>query len=90
MTDEGLSEAEIGWRLRRSPGHVQHMLTWMELRAGRPYRPRSAGQPSPIERTVLRSRADGVSHAEIASRLRRTPGFIERVERFAALRSANA
>ncbi|MGF1598692.1 MAG: hypothetical protein ACFCVK_17485 [Acidimicrobiales bacterium] len=84
MAGDGMSDVDIAWRLRRSPGHIQRMRGWMELRTTEPERA-GAGH-SPIERMVLRSRAEGASHAEIAARLRRTPGFVERVERYAALR----
>ena len=43
-----------------------------------------------LERTVLKARRRGVSHAEIGARLRRSPGFVARVEKFVALRAENS
>ena len=37
-------------------------------------------QLRPIERTVRRLREDGLSSSEVAWRLRRSPGFVRRVE----------
>jgi hypothetical protein len=34
----------------------------------------------PVERRILRWRGEGATHAEIAGRFQRSPGFIERVE----------
>ncbi|MDH3681815.1 MAG: hypothetical protein OEV40_17900 [Acidimicrobiia bacterium] len=39
----------------------------------------------PIERTVRRLRQEGLSSSEVAWRLRRTPGYVDRVETLSAL-----
>jgi hypothetical protein len=87
----GASEAEIAWRLRRSPGYVQRTLVLARL-------PRDASRTSlpkpwalrPIERTVLRARDSGIPQAEMAARLRRSPAFVGRVGAFADYKLAQA
>jgi hypothetical protein len=44
----------------------------------------------PIERTVLRTRENGVPDAEMAARLRRSPAFVPRVGALADFRLAPA
>lgn len=39
----------------------------------------------PIERTVRRLREDGLSSSEVAWRLRRSPGYVQRVEAMSAI-----
>ncbi len=85
----GLSNSEVAWRLRRSPGFVQRIEALSKVE-------RSADigtdddKPNrglrPIERCVLRALEAGSGYAEIAARLRRTPNYVSRVERFANLR----
>ena len=84
LSRSGNSEADIAWRLRRTPGYVRRTLVLAQL----PRQPRSSGgrEPwvlRPIERTVLRARENGVPEAEIAARLRRSPSFVQRVAGFA-------
>jgi DNA-binding CsgD family transcriptional regulator len=80
----GKSEADIAWRLRRSPGYVRRTLALARLpREPRPEGNREPWHLRPIERTVLRSRENGVPEAEIAARLRRSPAFVQRVGAFA-------
>lgn len=82
----GLTHPEIAWRFRCSPGHVERILELSAL----PRSPRSmtriAGS-TPLERTVLKARAKGSSHAEIAARMRRSPAFVARVEHLAGIRT---
>lgn len=80
--DDGLSNQEIAWRLRRSPSYVDRLRRVSEFPRSTPYRPRR-GRLRPVERHVLKAREAGVDYPEIASRLRRTPAWVERVERFA-------
>lgn len=82
-TRQGMSTDEIAWRLRRSPGAVQRILELTELERDASAFDSDQGALRPIERCVLRARADGVDTAEIASRLRRSPQHVERVERLA-------
>jgi len=81
----GVTDPEIAWRFRSSPGHIERIRHLTELPRPAP-RPTAASTPTAIERTVLKARRQGATHSEIAARLRRTPGFVARVERFAAMR----
>lgn len=85
LADSGMSESEIAWRFRRSPGHIQRTLRLIDI----PRPPRVGAVRSTataVERTVLKARDRGVTHAEIGARMRRSPGFVARVEHLAALR----
>ena len=80
----GMADAEIAWRLRRTPGYVARLQELTKLRRG----PQRVNQTSgfelrPIERCILRARRRGTTPAEIAARFRRSPGYVLRVERFA-------
>lgn len=86
LAAEGMSESEIAWRFKRSPRHIQRTLRLIELPRS-PQQRSDAASSTALERTVLRARNRGASHAEIGARLRRSPGFVARVEQFAALRT---
>lgn len=90
LRQDGLSNSEVAWRLRRSPGYVRRVETMSQME-----RPGHAVSGSdvdrgralrPIERCVLKSIEAGAGYAEIAARLRRSPTYVTRVERFANLR----
>ena len=86
LAAEGLSEPEIAWRFRCSPAHVRRTLRWSEIpRTSRPKR--MPWRSTALERTVLKARARGATHAEIAAKLRRTPEFVTRVEGLARFRT---
>lgn len=87
LRSEGLSHAEVGWRLRRSPGYVRRVETMSGL-ARTQLDTQGARRPGlrPIERCVLNALERGSGYAEIAARLRRTPEFVARVEQLAGLR----
>ncbi len=86
LADSGMSEAEIAWRFRSSPRHIQQTLRLIEIPRS-PARATGPTAPTALERTVLKARSRGVSHAEIGARLRRSPGFVARVEEWADLRT---
>jgi DNA-binding CsgD family transcriptional regulator len=85
MRRDGVDIEEIAVRFRRSPQHVERIISWTEI-------PRSQSTSSrsfrPIERRVLALVADGESHARIAERFRKSPGFIRRVEGIAHYKMA--
>lgn len=86
---DGLSTSEVAWRLRRSPGYVRQVETLSRIE--RPSQAVAAddqaqGRLRPIERCVLNSLKAGAGYAEIAARLRRSPTYVSRVEKFANLR----
>jgi DNA-binding CsgD family transcriptional regulator len=82
LLEEGLDEAEIAVRFRRSPEWVLRVASMARM-------PRTQALPGredvlrPLERRVLRWRSDGAVYAEIAPRFRRSPGFVQRVEALA-------
>src|SRR2546423_6747944 len=79
LLEEGIDEAEIADRFRRSPNWVLRVAVMARM-------PRTQDLPlrgdvlRPLERRVLRWRSDGAGYAEIAPRFRRSPGFIQRGE----------
>ena len=82
LLEEGLDEAEIADRFRRSPDWVLRVASMARM-------PRTQALPvredvlRPLERRVLRWRSDGAVYAEIGPRFRRSPGFVQRVEALA-------
>lgn len=90
LRQEGLSSSEVAWRLRRSPGYVERVeamsaIVRADTIGGRV--PTTHGRLRPIERCVLSSLNAGSGYAEIAARLRRSPGYVARVERLARLKT---
>lgn len=86
MRREGLSDTEIGRRVRKSPERVAQIAEWAQL-PGRG-RPRTTDDEllSPIQRRVLAMRWEGQSHDEIGERFRRSGRFIRQVEGLAHFR----
>ena len=81
LTDRGVGEAEIARRFRRSPEFVERMVGYTEF-------PRTASTKDadvlrPLERTILKLRANGTNHAEIGRRFHRSAGHVQRVEQLA-------
>ena len=91
MRDEGLSDEEIGRRLKRSPGHVARIAEWATLPARRTHGGDGSGRSrdgalSPRERRVVAMRSEGLSHAEIGRRFRKSERYIRQVEGLAHFR----
>ena len=65
LQEDGLSNSEVAWRLRRSPGYVRRveMLSGME-RPARVTSGAETGRLRPIERCVLNSLEAGAGYAE--------------------------
>ncbi|MGB5758688.1 MAG: hypothetical protein WBM50_17365 [Acidimicrobiales bacterium] len=89
LQEDGLSNSEVAWRLRRSPGYVRRVEVLSGIqRPARVTDGDETGRLRPIERCVLNSLEAGAGYAEIAARLRRSPTYVTRVERLANLRLA--
>jgi hypothetical protein len=81
LVESDIGINEIARRFRRSPKHIEQVITLSRL-PGRSATHQVRGL-RPLERCVLAWRAKGASHDEIAPRLRRSAGFVARVEGFA-------
>ncbi|MGI9601336.1 MAG: hypothetical protein ACR2QE_05605 [Acidimicrobiales bacterium] len=91
LENAGQSDAEIAWRLRRSPGYVRRTLALAKLpRPAAPVQQRAPWDLRPIERRVLRGRDNGVDDVEMAARLKRSPAHVQRVEALADYKLAQA
>ncbi len=82
LADSGMSPADIAWRFRRSPRHIQRILELTRIPRSPQDRP-EPGTLRPIERCILNARERGTETSEIAARLRRSPDYVERVTKFA-------
>jgi len=83
LVDEGVEDAEIARRFRRSPEMIRRitaMARFPRLAAAEVV-PRDGLRP--LERRLLRWRHYGATYAEIGCRFRRSPAFVARVEAFA-------
>jgi hypothetical protein len=86
LVDNGVDEAEVARRLRRRPEFVGRVIAYTRIpRAGVASQ---AEELRPVERRILKWRANGADHAEIGRRFRRSPGHIERIEQLAAYKLA--
>jgi len=81
MISQGLDEDEIGRRFRRRPETIRRVAALAAIPHGS--RPVAGDVLRPLERRVLRWRAQGVELPEIAQRFRRSAGFMAQVERLA-------
>jgi len=88
LSEDGVSQEEIARRFRRTPKFIGRVLTLAQTpRRGSSQRPEKL---RPLERRVLKWRADGVSATDIASRFRRQPRTIEQIERLARYKQAKS
>ena len=89
LRDQGLSDDEIAWRFRRSPGWIRriHALSQIE-RTNAPESPDAVLRP--VERVVRAGVERGLSTSEIAARLRRSPEWVRRVQGFADYKLARS
>ena len=81
LVGDGVDDTEIARRFRRSPEFVRRVVVYAGMaRAGATL---EAGALRPVERRILKWRASGTDHTEIARRFRRSSGHIERIEQLA-------
>jgi DNA-binding CsgD family transcriptional regulator len=81
LVRDGVDDTEIARRFRHSPEFVKRVIVYAGMpRAGATP---EAGALRPVERRILKWRAGGTDHAEIARRFRRSSGHIERIEQLA-------
>ena len=90
LNRSGYPEAEIAWRLRRSPGWVRRTIVLAELPRTSSPRKTAAWALRPIERRVLDCRESGVDDVEMAARLRRSPAAVQQIGQFADYKLARA
>ncbi len=91
MADAGLTPAETGRRFHRSGRYVEQVLRLARV-------PRSSAEQStavelplrPLERRLLRWRAQGLDASEVAAMFRRSPDHIERVLALVDYKQRNA
>jgi hypothetical protein len=84
LARNGVAEVEIAQRFRRTPGYVRRVLALAEI--PRRELERAIDELRPIERLVLNWVQRGGRPADLAARLRRTPGYVVQVERLARRR----
>ena len=88
LAHEGVDREEIARRFKSSPQHIDRVIAWTKL-PGRATSPPDAPRIlRPVERRILKMRADGMAHDEIGRRFRRSPGHIRRVEGLAHFKLA--
>jgi hypothetical protein len=91
LVADGVDDDEIARRFRRSPEMIGRMVEMARLPRSRDG---SEGGSShtlrPLERCVLHWRDRGAAWNEIAPRFRRSPEFVEQVERLARYKLARA
>jgi hypothetical protein len=88
LAGDGVPVAEIARRFHRSPDHIERVIGWSHL----PGRDGTSelGPLRPLERCVLHWRDRGAAYEDIGPRLRRSAGFVERVEGFARFKLLSA
>jgi hypothetical protein len=77
----GVADVDIAQRFRRTPGYVRRVIALAEV--PRQHVERAVEELRPVERVVLSWIDGGGRHADIASRLRRTPTYVLQVEKLA-------
>jgi hypothetical protein len=82
---DGVSTAEIARRFRRTPETIERVDQMAGMRVG-DGSSTTGDVLRPLERRILRWRADGVDHAVIGEMFRRSPNFVRRVEQLAQLK----
>ena len=86
LVADGVDHSEIARRFRRRPEFVDRVISYAGM-------PRSGGESAgdllrPVERRILKWRADGAEHADIGRRFNRSAGHIRRIEELAIYKLA--
>jgi DNA-binding CsgD family transcriptional regulator len=86
LVANGVDHIEIARRFRRRPEFVDRVIAY----AGMPH---NSVQPPgdvlrPVERRILKWRANGAEHADIGRRFHRSAGHIRRIEQLATYKLA--
>jgi hypothetical protein len=83
LAEEGLDSTAIAARFKRSAAHVERVLGLARL-PGREWGTHPVGRGlRPLERRLLKSRADGITSDVLGARFRRSPEHILRVQALA-------
>jgi DNA-binding CsgD family transcriptional regulator len=86
LVADGIDHIEIARRFGRRPEFVDRVMAYAGM-------PRTSVQPAgnalrAVERRVLKWRAGGAAHADIARRFHRSAGHIRRIEQLATYKLA--
>ena len=81
LVADGVDHIEIARRFRWRPEFVDRVIEY----AGMPRKsvPPTGDALRPLERRILKWRADGAAHADIGRRFHRSAGHIRRIEQLA-------
>ncbi len=88
MRANDTSFAEIGRRIDKRPTTVRRIVEMVEYKSTLPQE-QQGREPHvlrPIERVVVRLRADGESYGEIGNRLSKSGAHVRRVDTFAQMK----
>ncbi len=83
LVEEGVGEAEIARRFRRSPEMINRIVGMATLSTAAADHSASSQLLRPLERRVLRWREAGAGYDEISARFGRTVAGVQQVERLA-------
>ena len=86
LVQDGVDDSEIARRFRRQPEFVRRVVAYTRL--PRAVVNRAPGELRPLERRVLKWRADGADYADIGRRFHRSAGHIQRIEQLVAYKRA--
>jgi DNA-binding CsgD family transcriptional regulator len=87
MRDEGHGSPEIGKRIGKKPGTVDRIVEMIEHKEDVESTPDAESSGfRPVERVILKLRAQGESYGEIGNRLGRSGDYVRRVEQMTTYR----
>jgi transcriptional regulator len=89
MQAEGINDAEIAKRFRRSPRFI-HQVARLATLPGRQAVATVSGALRPVERLVLSWRERGVTPSELAPRFHKSAAYVDQVEHLARYKLSNS